>query len=90
MVPEIGEQQYNDFVNDRLVTCKKSVADNIKKNNFSTPLNPRPIIKLNNSSSPKDTEFNKLRSAVYCRPEICMDLFEMEFTRVPVSLTKKE
>ena len=36
-IPEIGQKQYKEFVDTRLLRCKKLVSDTITKNNFVTP-----------------------------------------------------
>ena len=35
-MPEIGQKQYKEFVDTRLIRCKKLVSDTITKNNFVT------------------------------------------------------
>ena len=37
VIPEIGQKQYQKFVDARLNRCKKLVSDTITKNNFVTP-----------------------------------------------------
>ena len=53
--PEIGQQQYEEFVHDGLITCQKLVSDPIKKNKFSTPAKPRP-----NGTSDKGITINAI------------------------------
>ena len=35
-IPEIGQKQYKEVVDIRLIRCKKLVSDTITKNNFVT------------------------------------------------------
>ena len=56
--PQIGQQQYEEFVHDRLLTFQKLVSDPIEKNNFSTPAKPRP-----NGTSDKSNTI-KLRNLI--------------------------
>ena len=36
-IPELGQQQYKEFVDTRLFICSKIVSDTITRNNFVTP-----------------------------------------------------
>ena len=36
-IPEVGQKQYKEFVDTRLIRCKKLVSDTITKNIFATP-----------------------------------------------------
>ena len=89
-IPEIGQQQYKEFVDSRLVKCKKLVSDTIKKNNFVIPA--KSIAKTNQkkSVSLKESDFNKLRAATSFRPSLCAELFKTEMTGLPECLTKEQ
>ena len=89
LIPDVGQQQYEDFVYSRLVTCAKKVSNTIRKNSFVTPstkqkghgTDPK-VVKI------KYADFNKLRAASTARPSETEALFCNEFTSFPECLTK--
>ena len=56
-IPEIGQQQYEEFIDSRLIKCKKLVSDPIKKSNFVTPAKSETKSKPKNSVSLKESDF---------------------------------
>ena len=88
-IPEIGQQQYEEFVDSRLINRKKLVSDPIEKNNFVTPAKSETKSNLKNSISLKESDFNKLKAASL-RQSKCAELFTKEFTGFPECLTKNQ
>ena len=89
LIPDVGQQQYEDFVYSRLVTCTKKVSNTIKKNSFVTASTKQKGHRTDpNVVKIKDTDFNKLRAASTARPSETEALFCNEFTSFPECLTK--
>ena len=89
-IPEIGQQQYEEFVDSRLIKCKKLVSDPIWKNNFVTPAKSETKSNPKNSVSLKESDFNKLKAVATFRQSKYVELFTKEFTDFPECLTKNQ
>ena len=88
--PEIGQKQYKEFVDTRIIRCKKPVSDTITKNNFVTPAKPTAKADPKKTSTLKESDFNKLKAAALFRPSLCVEVFKIEMTGLPGCLTKKQ
>ena len=64
-IPEIGQQQYKEFVDTRLIRCKKLVSDTITKNDFVTPAKSTAKADPKETPNPKESDFKKLRAVAY-------------------------
>ena len=56
-IPEIGQKQYKQFVDIRLIRCKKLVSDTITKNNFVTPAKSTAKGDPKKTPNPKESDF---------------------------------
>ena len=85
-----GQQQYKEFVDTRLIRCKKLLSDTITRNDFVTP--GKSTAKADPKKTPtlKESDFNKLRAAALFRPSLCAEVFKIEMTGLPDSFTKKQ
>ena len=81
-IPEIGQKQYKEFVDTRLLRCKKLVSDTITKNNFITPAKPTANVDSKKTSTLKESDFNKLREAALFRFSLCAEVFKIEMTKI--------
>ena len=89
-IREVGQKQYKEFVDTRLVRCKKLVSDKVTKNSFVTPAKPTAKAEPKKTSTLKESDFNKLRAATLFRPSLCSEVFKIEMTDLPECLTKKQ
>ena len=70
---EVGEKQFIDFLNDRLIYQKISICETIPKNNFCFWYTPE--IGTEKPFTPSNSEITKMRSACEPRPEIAKIVF---------------
>ena len=89
VIPEIGDKQFEAFVNDRMITGKKLISEKITKNNFQTPAKVSTKTKLQSITTLKEAQFIKLRASLTFRPILSKDLFKNDFTGLPECLTKE-
>ena len=89
-IREIGQKQYREFVDTRLVRCKKLVSDTVTKNSFVTPAKSTAKAEPKKTSTLKEPDFNKLRAAALFRPSLCSEVFKIEMTGLPECFTKKQ
>ena len=75
-IPKIGQKQYKEFVDTRLIRCKKLVSDTIAKNNFVTPAKSTAKAHTKKKSVLKESDFNKLKAAPLFRPSLCTEVFK--------------
>ena len=87
-MPEIGQKQYKEFVDTRLIRCKKLVSDTITKNNFVTPAKSTAKTDPKKTSALKESDFNKFRAAALLRPSLSTEVFKIEMTGLPACFTK--
>ena len=90
VIPNIGQKQYKEFVDTRLIRCKKLVSDTITKTNFVTPVKSTAKADPKEVSTLKESDFNKLRATALFRPSLCAEVFEIEMTDLPECFTKKQ
>ena len=86
-IPKIGQKQYKEFVDARLIRCKKLVSDTIAKNNFVTPAKSTAKADPKKTSTLKESDFNKLRAAALFHPSLCAEVFKIEMTGLPECFT---
>ena len=79
-IPKIGQKQYKEFVDARLIRCKKLVSDTIAKNNFVTPAKSTAKAHPKKTSILKESDFNKLKAAPLFRPSLFTEVFKKEMT----------
>ena len=84
----IGEEQYQTFVEERLVKGQVMVSSPIRKNQFVLPRDSKPCMPHAGAICLTDKDFNKLRSACEQRESPCKNLFKTEFTGVSEAFTK--
>ena len=89
-IPEIGQKQYKEFVDTRLIRCKKLFSDTITKNNFVTPAKSTAKADPKKTSTLRESDFNKLRAAALFRSSLCVEVFSVEMTGLPECFTKKQ
>ena len=65
---DVGQQQYKEFVDTRLIRCKRLVSDTFTKNNLITPAKSTAKTGSKKTSTLKESDFNKLRAAVLLCP----------------------
>ena len=71
LILEVGQQQYKEFVDTRLIICKKLVCDTITKNDSLTPVKSTAKAGPKKMPALKESDFNKLRgTALFC-PCLC-------------------
>ena len=87
---EIGQKQYKEFVDTRLIRCKKLVSNTITKNNFVTPAKSTAKTDPKKTSALKESDFNKFRAAALLRPSLSTEVFKIEMTGLPECFTKKQ
>ena len=73
-VPEVGQQQYKEFVDTQLIRGKRLVSDTITKNNFVTPARLTAKADPKKTAMLKESDFNKLRAAVLFCPSLCAEV----------------
>ena len=83
---EVGEKQFIDFLNDRLIYPKVSKCENIPKNNFCIWYTPE--IDTEKPFTPSNSEITKMRNACEHRPEIAKIVLGNEILNVPQTLVK--
>ena len=81
-IPEIGQKQYKEFGDTRLIRCKK-LSNAITKNNCATPAKSTAKADPQKRSTRKESDFNKLRTASVFRPFLCAEVFKIEMTGLP-------
>ena len=89
-ITEIGQKQYKEFVDTRLIRCKKLVSDTITKKNFVTPAKSTAKADPKKTPTLKESDFNKLRAAALFCAFLCAEVFKIEMTDLPESFTKKQ
>ena len=62
---KLGQKQYEQFVDSRLIKCQQFVSDKIKKNNFVTTGKSDTKQTVKDSVSLKDADFNKLEGSCH-------------------------
>ena len=83
---EVGEKQFIDFLNDRLIYPKVSICENIPKNDFCIWYTPE--INTEKPFTPSNSEITKMRNACEHRPEIAKIVLGNEILNVPQTLVK--
>ena len=58
IIPEVGQAQYEEFVQSRLIKGKQNVSDPLKKNSFITPSTRLKSIKKKLVPTVKETDLN--------------------------------
>ena len=89
-IPEVGQKQYKEFVDTRLIRCKKLVSDTITKNIFATPVKSTAKADPKKMPTLKKSDFDKLRAAALFRPSLSAKVFKIEMTGLPECFTKKQ
>ena len=65
---DVGQQQYKQFVDTRLIRCKKLVSDTFAKNNLVTPAKSTTKTGSKKTSTLKESGFIQLRAAALLCP----------------------
>ena len=82
----VGENQFVDFIRDRLVYGKVSICETIPKNEFSVWHSPE--VDPKTPFTPSNSDIVKMRSACEHRPYLANAIFSNEILNVPQSLCK--
>ena len=83
---DIGEKQFIDFLNDRLIYPKVSICETIPKNIFCFWYTPE--VDAKKPFTPSNSEITKMRNAYDHRPEIAKIIFDDEILNVLQRLGK--
>ena len=75
----VGEKQFIDFLNDRLIYQKVSICETLQKNDFC-------IWYTEEAFTPSDSEITKMTNTCEHRSEIAKIVFGDEILNVPQSL----